>query len=485
MNTSTLPNDNHHIVQIPVDMLVPHPQNPRKDLGDLQELTDSIRENGIYQNLTVVPNPDDQDTFIVIIGHRRLAAAKLAGLDMVPCAVAEMTEKQQLETMLLENMQRADLTIPEEAQGLQLLIDLGESVASLSKATGFSKKTIKNRLLLSAYKVEDVELAFKKGATLEDYVKLSKIKDDKIRAEAMKYLGTSDFKWKLENSLNKDRWLTEKDQIVEILQSVGAVERTGPGVVTCKRTDYIYTKADAKRILNEREGRDLMYYLPYDSAGYFVVMFMYLESEKPAASAPSAISEEHLRREFCYVRHESLSKALKSCIRSFIEGFDISAHASTSAEMRYIRDLIFIGIKANAENNGFTTYSEGDIILDMLDLDRKQITERVDDHDLLRDECADAIKADIGKNTLKYLLVWCWSNNTIRRAPATFYRYSSNTGVCAQRNGNPYLEMFVDILVRIGFNLPDELRSYLDGTHPIYTTEGCKQLYADRNKKEE
>ena len=88
-----------------------HPDNPRKSLGDLKELTDSIKENGVLQNLTVVAKPvphttPQQYTYTVIIGHSRLAAAREAGLAKVPCVVVDMDEKEQLRTMLMENIQR-------------------------------------------------------------------------------------------------------------------------------------------------------------------------------------------------------------------------------------------------------------------------------------------------------------------------------------------------------------------------------------------
>lgn len=114
---------------IAVNELFPHPDNPRKDIGDVTELAESIRVNGVLQNLTVVPNmvlgeltnEIWQRGYKVIIGHRRLAAAKLAGLKELPCVVAEMTEREQLSTMLTENMQRSDLTVYEQAQGFQLV----------------------------------------------------------------------------------------------------------------------------------------------------------------------------------------------------------------------------------------------------------------------------------------------------------------------------------------------------------------------------
>ena len=74
---------------IEVSKIFPHPDNPRKNLGDIQELSDSIKANGVLQNLTVVPMSNGRYT--VVIGHRRLAAAKKAGLPKVPCVVTEMT----------------------------------------------------------------------------------------------------------------------------------------------------------------------------------------------------------------------------------------------------------------------------------------------------------------------------------------------------------------------------------------------------------
>lgn len=58
-----------------------------------------------------------------MIGNRRLTAARKAGLKTMPCSVVEMTEKEQISTMLLENMQRSDLSVSEQAQGFQLMLD--------------------------------------------------------------------------------------------------------------------------------------------------------------------------------------------------------------------------------------------------------------------------------------------------------------------------------------------------------------------------
>ena len=83
------------IVNIGVGHIHPHPENPRKDLGDLTELAESIKKNGVMQNLTVIPQEGNPGEYTAIIGHRRHAAAVLAGITELPCRIIEgMSEKE-------------------------------------------------------------------------------------------------------------------------------------------------------------------------------------------------------------------------------------------------------------------------------------------------------------------------------------------------------------------------------------------------------
>jgi ParB family transcriptional regulator, chromosome partitioning protein len=169
------------IKQISIELIDPHPENPRKNLGNLTELAESIKANGIMQNLTVVPKDDGR--YMAVIGHRRLAAAKLAGLETVPCAVVDMDRKTQLSTMLLENMQRSELSYIEQADGFQLMLDLGETVESISEMSGFSKDTVKHRLEIAKLDKDNI---LDSDLTLEDFTYLEKISDVNIRNKLIK-----------------------------------------------------------------------------------------------------------------------------------------------------------------------------------------------------------------------------------------------------------------------------------------------------------
>jgi ParB family chromosome partitioning protein len=140
------------VVMLPIDNVVPNPANPRKDVGDVTELAESIKAQGIRQNLLVVPMAAGM--YMLVIGHRRHAAAKLAGLTEVPCVIADLSEREQHELMLVENIQRSDLTPLEEADGFQGLLDLGEDVGEIAKATGRSRFTVRRRLKIASIPTE-------------------------------------------------------------------------------------------------------------------------------------------------------------------------------------------------------------------------------------------------------------------------------------------------------------------------------------------
>lgn len=166
------------IVMLNRSQLHTHPDNPRKDLGDLTELKESIREHGIMQNLTVVPIPCKENQYVILIGHRRFAASE-GIVDELPCVIAEgLTDREQVGIMLCENMQRADLTYMEQAHGFQLMLDLGETVQTISEKTGFSEATVKHRLEINKIDPESLEKAKEYfQPTISDFIELERVKD--------------------------------------------------------------------------------------------------------------------------------------------------------------------------------------------------------------------------------------------------------------------------------------------------------------------
>ena len=191
----------NEIIMIPIEQLEHHPENPRKDLGDLSELTESIRKNGIMQNLTVVKNKFVPDLYTVVIGNRRMEAAKAAGLEAVPCVISDMDPRTQIATMLEENMQRSDLTVYEQAQGFQMMMDLGYSAHEISEKTGFSETTVGRRLKMAQLDKETFQAAVGKQITVEVLDQLGKIEDIEKRNELLANYGDSNFDWQVNRTI--------------------------------------------------------------------------------------------------------------------------------------------------------------------------------------------------------------------------------------------------------------------------------------------
>ena len=168
----------------------PHPENPRKNLGDLSELVESIRKNGVLQNLTVIPVEGEPGEYMTLIGHRRYAAGAQAGVEKFPCQITEnLTPREQVSIMLEENMQRNDLTIWEQANGFQMMLDLGETEDSIAEKTGFSKTTVKHRLNIAKLNQKVLQEKEKDESfqlSLKDLYELEKIPDVKTRDKILK-----------------------------------------------------------------------------------------------------------------------------------------------------------------------------------------------------------------------------------------------------------------------------------------------------------
>lgn len=141
----------NQIKLINTSLIDPHPDNPRKNIGDVTDLAASIKTNGLLTPLSVVPNGE---RYRVIAGHRRLAACKQAGIRAVPCFVLQLGPLQQLEAMVTENCQREQLTVLEEADAIQGMLDLGATTASVAHRLGRSADYVRDRAKAASIKTE-------------------------------------------------------------------------------------------------------------------------------------------------------------------------------------------------------------------------------------------------------------------------------------------------------------------------------------------
>ncbi len=135
---------------IPIEKVRPNPDQPRKALGDLRELTESVREKGVLEPL-LVRYHSREDVYDIISGERRYHAARAAGLREVPCIEKRADDAETLEIALIENLQRKDLTPFEEADGLARLGEQFEYThEDIAKKIGRARSSVTEMLSLRA-----------------------------------------------------------------------------------------------------------------------------------------------------------------------------------------------------------------------------------------------------------------------------------------------------------------------------------------------
>src|SRR5436305_418865 len=135
---------------ISLEQLDPNPEQPRVEIGDLSELTASIREKGVLEPLLVKP-AREPGRWMIIAGERRWRASKAAGLREVPCIEMDVDDRAVAEIALIENMQRKDLTPWEEADGLAALCErFGYTDEGVARKVGKSRSTVTEALSIAS-----------------------------------------------------------------------------------------------------------------------------------------------------------------------------------------------------------------------------------------------------------------------------------------------------------------------------------------------
>lgn len=178
--------DGNKVVDIPIRQIRPNQSQPRKTFKDeeLNSLASSIEENGILQPLTV--RRLNLQEYELVAGERRLRAAVIAGLKRVPCIVIKCTDRESAIFALLENLQRSDLGMFEEARGISRLIrkynlTQEEAAAKLGK----KQSTVANKLRLLKLTMDEQDWINQAGLSERHARALLRISDESLRKEAL------------------------------------------------------------------------------------------------------------------------------------------------------------------------------------------------------------------------------------------------------------------------------------------------------------
>ncbi len=176
--------DEKQVQEVSVDLVDPNPFQPRKEFDDvsLSELADSIKTHGVVQPLVVTKAGQ---RYQLIAGERRLRASKLANLATVPVVIRSFDEQDQLEIAVIENIQRAELSLLELAVAYQKLVDqFNLSVGMIARRVGKSSSTVSNiiRLLNLPYSAKK---ALQEGKIVEGHARMLLTIDNPVQQEKM------------------------------------------------------------------------------------------------------------------------------------------------------------------------------------------------------------------------------------------------------------------------------------------------------------
>lgn len=451
MSTAEPENSSGEMIFLPTWRLHPHPDNPRKELGDLTELADSIKANGVYQNLTVVPDISGATAdFTVIIGHRRLAAAKLAGLTHVPCIITEMDAKEQIQTMLLENMQRSDLTVYEQAQGFQMMLDMGDTVDDIAEKSGFSTTTVRRRVKLLELDKDKFKESEERGGSLSDYMELDKLKSPKRKNAVLEHIGTENFRFQLKKAIDEEKNAERREEWAKVLSTFAAQVDTRNGYRTVK-TYYTSQQPEAER---PEDADTVQYFFCIEKWGYIALMTKFEEQ--------TASPEEEAKKREEQLKQERKATAVKMLLEATARAYELRsefvASVSAAAIKKHMADII--ALWAYAEYWGETGY------LSKEKIEKAANTIAVD----IEDDDSDA------RFTLQAATEWVKKSPEQALLRMIYERVGDYERNGYLRQWNPYfvahkenkkLDRVYALLEKLGYEISDDEKALRDGTHEL------------------
>ncbi len=181
------------IRMISIVKIKPNPHQARNELGNIKELVASIREKGVLEPILVRPKDGKYE---IIAGERRYMAAKTSGLEEMPCIEMNIEDNEAMEISLIENLQRKDLNVFEEADGLNSLADMyGYNHSQIAEKIGKARSTITEIINLSKIPIDIRDLCRKNSIkSRTTLIEISKQKSKKNMSELIKAISERDLK---------------------------------------------------------------------------------------------------------------------------------------------------------------------------------------------------------------------------------------------------------------------------------------------------
>ena len=466
---------NRVITMLKTNQLYHHPNNPRAVYDKLDELAASIRMNGVWQNLTVVPfspvdhsslTPADPDNaYVVVMGNRRLEASYLAEQEELPCVISDMPLSAQIMAMVQENNLREAADPYKEAQNYQMLLDMGETVDTLAEKSGLSTTTIRNRVSLLVLNKEKFAAAQERGARMTDYLELNKVKDPVLKNKVLDTIGTKNFTRTLENAIHTEKrrdFMQESLALVSTFATQIDNEEAIPGIRHL--ATYAWYKADKASVPAQEDLDAYLHYFVKKGDGEEMELRVY--TTKPAPEI--VIDQAQIQKKEAEEKRKAQIKALNASTYAMRFSFVKDRISNTKAK-KNLGDIAKFVAAASRQRDDATVYYEQapwrieyKAVAELLDIpydETNGIDEQAFSNALLtRPEYALFCIAytQFDKKGKSYIAdQW----NSAKQIYETVYQ------------ANDALDKLYFVLEKLGYEISDEELALMNGNHDIFTDE--------------
>jgi len=347
--------------------------------------------------------------------------------------------------MLLENMQRSDLTVYEQAQGFQMMLDLGDTVGSISQQTGFSDTTIRRRVKLLELDADKFKESGARGATLDDYLKLEQIEDIEVRNKVLESIGTNNFNNKLAGAMDTQKRQKDFEKLLEKVREF-ATELTDPDEIGSKyNRKYIYP---SDKNIKPDDAGTVKYYFTFPEYRSYINLLV----DKPLEADKKTTNAEKERKE----REDRKNALWDVCKRAYQLRRDYVLGLSNKEI-----SLASIEIMAKAvEAMIHSSYKD----FEMEDLG-KDLGVKTDD--------IESVKTAIILKPERALLITTW--NIIDGASLYCHDWE---GKYDEDDAKDLLEVY-EFMKKLMYKISDEEQSLIDGTHVLYSSKPLPQEEKD------
>src|SRR6185295_12285530 len=197
---------------------------------------------------------EGQPGYQIVAGHRRHAAARIAGLELIPCIVRTFTEQARIEAMVIENLQRSDLSPFDEARGLSQLVAVGLTQRDIAERVGCSQSHVSKRLALAAMPPEGEQLFTAEKLTIAHVEELAKVPADLIGSVLKKLVKSAEHlkdssllpDWEIKNQVANLKRIRKHNEAKKEGAASGLKELTGFQYISSHYGKYrTCTKKDA------------------------------------------------------------------------------------------------------------------------------------------------------------------------------------------------------------------------------------------------